>query len=466
MGALIETGTGRLERLACALAGDPDATARLLAAAGITTDRLARRQSADPEDDPEAVGYAALVQAHLTMARQAGAADREALPDPDLEAVRRRLEALAPLPRAVLVLRHLEELTLADIARVTGRSGPAVTRALGTAEAAVRATGYQLHQVVAAAPRPERGQVETARRGLEARQRRVRGRWALAALVAVALVTAFTVVPGMLRPDPYTRAMGAWVYGYEVRSTTALRLLNRFLTPETDTVRLLDQDPSRPERRTCDITGTSSGQPTVAPAGRAARVGEFAGRFLPAAEDRGPALWWRPGPRLAMEVTCSRDCTDADLLAVAALVVPAEIPVLMPVDLSRLPAGEEVRGIYDLDGEFALLVLPPGETAESLQAVYVSVGSTFSTADYRRAPRTVQVGSVTAQVRQAGESITICWDLGGPQACVSDFITEDDRAAAPEQRLRRLLTIARSVRTAPGATDRNTWFDAREVVPG
>jgi hypothetical protein len=167
-----------------------------------------------------------------------------------------------------------------------------------------------------------------------------------------------------------------------------------------------------------------------------------------------------------MQVSCREATTDADLLAVAGLVVPAEVPVLVPVDLSGLPPGEEVRGIYDLDGELVVLVLPPGETPGSLHAAYVSVGTSFSTAGYQQDQRTVQVGSVTAQLQRAGQTTTICWDLGGPQACVADFITDDDPAVGREQRIERLLTIARAVRTAPGGTDRGTWFDARDAVPG
>ena len=464
--ALIETEAGRMETLARALAGDTEEAARLLAAASMSTDRLARRRAPDPEDDVEDVGRTALVQAHLGTARKAGADDPEPLPDPELEAVRARLDALAPLPRAVLVLRHFEGLTLADLARITERSGPAVARALETATAAVGATGYQLDQVVAAVHVPERGEVERARRRLEARRRRVRGRWTLAAVVVAVLVTAATVLPGVLRPDPYARAVGAWVYGYQVRPTAGLRVVNRFLTPEADTVQLLGNEAGQAERQTCDITATSSEQPAAAPAGRAARVGALAGRFLPAEADRGPALWWRPGPRLAMEVSCSQDSTDAALLAVAALVVPAEVPVRVPVDLSGLPAGEEVSAIFDMDGQIVVLVLPPGEPPGSLQAVYVSVGTSFSTAAYQQDERTVRLGSVTAQVQRAGETTTICWDLGGPQACVADFITQDAPAASWEQRLERLLTIARTVRTAPDGTDRSTWFDARDAVPG
>ncbi len=461
-----ETRAGPLDTLACALAGDTAGAAALLAAARSATERPGRRAEPGDEDDSEAAGRTALVQAYLRTGRRPAPREAEPLPDPELEAVRSRLDALAPLPRALLVLRNLEGLTLADLARTTERSGPALTRALETATENVAATGYQLELVAASVRVPEPGEVETARRSLAARRRRTRTRWVLAVLVVAALVTAATVLPGMLRPDPYARAVGAWVYGYEIRPTPGFRVLNRFLTPETDTVRLLDENPSQSARRTCDIKASSSERPTPAPAGRSARVGAFAGRFVEADRTRGPSLWWRPTPRLAMDVSCSRDTTDDQLLAVAALVVPAEVSVLVPIDLTRLPPGEEVRGIYDLDTQIAMLVLPPGETEESLNAVYVSVGSVFSTASNRRNSRTVRLGNVTAQVQRAGETTTICWDLGGTQACVTDFITGSDPTASREQRLERLLAIARLVRTAPGPRDRSTWFDARDAVPG
>jgi hypothetical protein len=167
-----------------------------------------------------------------------------------------------------------------------------------------------------------------------------------------------------------------------------------------------------------------------------------------------------------MEATCSQDATDADLLTVAGLVVPGEVPVQVPVDLSNLPAGEEVRGIYDLDGQVSLLVLPRGEVQPSLRAVYVNVASSFSEAGYGETQQSVELGTVTARVRRAGETSTICWDVGGPQACVADFITRDDPTSTREQRFERMLAIARAVRTAPDAADRSTWFDAREAVPG
>lgn len=461
-----ETEAGPLEKLACALAGNTPGAAELLAASLSTSADPDRRRTPGDEDDPASAGRAALVQAYLRTRKRPTFTDAQPLPDPELEGVRARLDTLAPLPRALLVLRHFEGLTLADLVRVTERSGPAVARALETATATVGATGYQLDLVTAAVRVPEAREVESARRRLTARRRRVRGRWVLTALVLTSLVAAATVLPGVLRPDPYTRPIGAWVYGYEIRSTAGFRLLNRFLTPDTDTVRLLDLDLGRGDRGTCDITATSSEKPTVAPAGRSARVGVFAGRFLAADRNRDPALWWRPGPRLTMEVSCSQDTTDADLLAVANLVVPAELPVLVPVDLNGLPAGEEVRGIYDLDGQIAMLVLPSGETQESQRAVYVTVGTIFSTAAYRQTNRSVQLGGVTARVQQAGETTTVCWDLEAAQACVADLITEANPTTSREQRLERLLTIARLVGTASGPTDRRTWFDARDAVPG
>lgn len=463
---LVETEDGRLGRLACALAGDRDGAATLLAAARAATARPDRQRSDGLEDDAVSLGRAALVASFLRSRRPSPPVPDERLADPELDAVRTRLDALAPLPRAVLVLRHLEELTLADLARVTDRPGPAVARALEAATVAVDLTGYQLELLLDTVEVPERGQVETARRRLEARRRRVRGRWLLAAMALVAVVIAATVLPAALRPDPFTRAVGAWVYGYEVRPPEGLRVTNRFVTPDTDTVELVDADPREvgSRGRSCEVTATSSEQPVEVPDGRPAQVGTFPGRFLEADDERGPALWWRTGPRLAMEASCAEDSSDADLLAVAAMVVPAELPVLLPVDLSGLPAGEEVRGVYDIDGQVAVLVLPPGETEESPNAVYVSVGTLFGTTS-RRPDRTVRVGRATAQVQQDEETETICWDLGGPRACVASFGAVDSPAGVRQQRSERLLDIARAVRLAPGGTDRSTWFDARNAVP-
>ena len=465
--ALVETEHGRLSTLACALAGETDGAATLLAAARMATARPDRRRFPDLEDDPESLRRAVLVRDYLRSRRTAPPVHDEPLADAELDAVRARLDGLAPLPRAVLVLRHFEELTLADLARVTDRPGPAVARALETAGAAVGATGYQLDLVAATVPVPEPGQVEAARRRLEARRRRVRGRWVLTAVALVAALTGATVLPAALRPDPYVRPVGAWVHGYDVRPTTGLRVVNRFVTPDTDTAELVDADPGQgmPEGRTCEVTATSSEQPVEVPDGRPAQVGTLRGRFLERNTERGPSLWWRTGPRLAVEVSCSQDSSDANLLAVAAMVVPTEVPILLPVDLNQLPEGEEVRGVYDIDGQVAVLVLPAGETEDSPNAVYVTVGTLFGTTS-RQPDRTVRVGRATAQVEQDEETETICWDLAGPRACVASFGAVDGRAGARQQRSERLLAIARAVRIAPSGTDRSTWFDAREVVPG
>ncbi|MBP2418829.1 hypothetical protein ACFFOM_19360 [Microlunatus capsulatus] len=493
MGALSETEPDRLGRLARALAGDTDGAAALLAAARVAADRRPRRRPAgdaaglvvDPAEERAAARRAALVRAFLRGPRRPSAPAPAAGPatepdltpaggpgpaaegDPDLDAVRRRLDGLAPLPRAVLVLREVEGLTLADVVRLTERSGPSVTRALATATDAVGAPGHQLERVVAAVEPPTGGQVETARRGLEARRRRVRGRWLLAGVLVVALVAAATVLPGVLRPDPYARAAGTWVYGYDLRPDAEVRVLNRFLTPGRDTAELVDRAAVRggAVARTCDVTATSSTEPAPTPEGRATRVGTRPGRFLAADSSRGAGLWWRDGPRTVFELSCSPEGTDAELLAVAAAVVPAEVPVLLPVDLRALPAGEEVHGLYDLDGQVAVLVLPPGETEESPNALYVSVGSSIGGTP-RPGGRTVRVGDATARVEEDAESVAVCWDLGGPQACVADFNGDAGSAPARQRRLARLLGVARAVRVASGPTDRSTWFDARAAVPG
>ncbi|GAA1428826.1 hypothetical protein GCM10009616_09490 [Microlunatus lacustris] len=432
----------------------------------MATARRDRRRFPDLEDDPESLGRAALVRSYLSSRRTARPVDDEPLADAELDAVRARLDALAPLPRAVLVLRHLEELTLADLARMADRPAPAVARALASAGAAVGASGYQLHLVAATVAVPERGQVEAARRRLEARRRRVRGRWVLTAVALVAGVTAATVLPAALRPDPYARAVGAWVYGYDVRPTTGLRVVNRVLSPAEDSVELIDEDPGPDllERRTCEVTATSSEDPAEVPEGRPARVGAFAGRFLPPDDGRGPALWWRTAPGAALEVSCSEDSTEADLLAVAALVVPAEVPVLLPVDLSGLPEGEEVRMVYDIDGQVAVLVVPAGGTEESPDAVFVSVGTLLGTST-PQTDRTVRVGRALAQVELDEENATICWEPAGPRTCVAGFGAGTGGAAVRQRRFDRLLAIARAVRVAPGGTDRSTWFDARDAVP-
>jgi hypothetical protein len=292
----------------------------------------------------------------------------------------------------------------------------------------------------------------------------------LAAAALAGVVSAATVLPGVLRPDPYARPVGAWVYGYDVQGSTGLRVFNRFLTPTTDTVRLIDEDPDRGvvDRRTCDIAATSDERPVEAPEGRSTHVGTFPARFLPSDDRRGPALWWRTGPRLAFVASCAADTSDTDLLSVAALVQPAELAVRLPLDLTGLPEGEEVRGIYDIDGQLAVLVLPPGATEDSTLGIYVSVGTLFGGSDGggRRTGKAVQIGDRNARLEQDDDTDTICWDLGGQQACVVGFAGEDLRPAARADRLDRLVAVARQVKLAPDPRDEATWFDARDAVPG
>lgn len=453
---------GPLVALACALTGQTGQAAELLAAT-----RMSRLRP-DPGEDPAGAARARMVRLFLRRQRSSTPAPApEPGLAPELEAVRRRLDELDPLPRAALVLRHREQLTLDELARITDRPGPAVARALQSATRTVEAVGYELDQVLEAVAAPEPWAIETAARRFTARRRRIRGRWALAAVVMAALVTAGTVLPGALAPDPYARAYGAWVYGFEIRPTTGLRTVNRFLTPGTDTVDLIDEDPGQVvlRRRTCQIEATSGQQRVKVPKGRPTRVGDHPARFLDAGGGRGPALWWSTDGRLSLQVSCADQTSDDELLAVAGMVAPGEFPVRLPVDLSGLPSEEEVLGIYDIDGQLAVLLVPPGQTEESPNSVYVSVGTLFGTAD-RTAARTVQVGDVTAQVQQDEETDTVCWDLGGPQACVADFSAQDRSAKARERRLARLVSIARHLRLASDTTDRATWFDARDALPG
>ena len=469
-----------LAGLAGALASDTGTAARLLAetevlappapATGPGLNRPDRMDSFDALDDAR---RALLVQRSLrkppkgepppvntVTAEDAEDAEdgedgEQELPEP-LREVQRQVAGLAPLPRAVLVLRHLEHLTVPEIARLTERSPAEVGRALAAAETAVPAEPYVVEQALAVVPQPEPWQVQAAVAGVHGRRRRARSRGLLAALVAVALVVAAVVLPPLLQPDPYTRATGEWVYSVTLPAGAAFEVTGRSLTP---TEEVLVADRVGPDDLRCSVTVTTVERSAPPPSGRSTKVGHRSARLV-----EGGGLWWSLGPRASATVDCEEaEVADRTLLELARLVRPGPVPVRMPFTLPGLMAGQQVNRIYDYEQFHGASIAPAGTTETSSDAVLVAVPTFFPMPEDRR-PRTVDVNGALGTVIRDADGQWVCWPTGGQHACVGSF-NQAQRPPDASRQLDRLTTVARAVRIAADLRDRATWFDAREVLP-
>lgn len=463
-----------LAGLASALSRDAGTAARLLAEVEVLAPSAGTpgsgRDAQDGFDGPGGAWRALLVQralrrpprdeqsAVLTEDDQPAGlteADQPEVPEP-LRAVQREIARLEPLPRAVLVLRHLEHLTVLEIAQLTERSPAVVNRALAAARTAVPAEPYLVEQALAAAARPEPWQVQAAAAAFHRRRRRTRSRGVLAALVAVALVAAAVVLPPLLEPDPYTRGRGEWVYSVTLPPDVAFEVAGRSLTP-TEEVLVADRVGSDGLR--CNVTVTTAEQATPAPSGRSTKVGYRTARFV---EDGG--LWWSLGPRASAVAECEQaGVTDRTLLELARLVRSGPVPVLLPFSLSGLLDGQQVNRVYDFEQFHGTSFAPSGADETSGDGVLVAVPTNFSMPEDRR-PRTVDVNGALGTVIRDNDGQWVCWPASGQHACVGSA-NQAQRPPDATRQLGRLTRMARAVRIAPDLRDRATWFDAREALP-
>lgn len=448
-----------LTGLAGALAGDAGTAARLIAEVEVLAPST--REVADGVDGPDRAQRALLVQRSLRRTPKdqhpvvVPEPDQQEVPEP-LRAVQRQIARLEPLPRAVLVLRHLEHLTVPEIAQLTERPPAVVNRALAAATTAVPEEPYLVEQALAAAPRPERWQVQAATAAFHRRRRRRRSRGVLAALVAVALVAAAVVLPPLLEPDPYTRGRGEWVYSVTLPADVAFEVAGRSLTP---TEEVLVADRVGPDGLRCSVTVTTAEQPTPAPSGRSTKVGHRTARFV---EDG--SLWWSLGPRASAAVECEQEeVAGRTLLELARLVRHGPVPVLLPFTLPGILDEHQVNRVYDFEQFHGASIAPSGTDETSSDAVLVAVPTFFPMPEDRR-PRTVDVNGTLGTVIRDNDGQWVCWPTSGQHACVGSF-NQAQRPPDATRQLGRLTTVARGVRLAPDLGDRATWFDAREALP-
>jgi hypothetical protein len=445
-----------LVALAAALAGDPAGAAELLGEV-----RVLSAKGGHAEDEGLPAGRGLLVQRFLRRRRPASSPSEAAVElPPELEAVRRRLDQLAPLPRAVLVLRVRGQLTVGELVRVTERPATTVNRALAEASAAVDAEPYQLDQVLAALARPERWAVQAAERRCTARRRRTQGRVLAATLAAVALLTAATVLPALLHPDPYVRAAGEWVYGFTLAPTPDFTPEGRSLSATED---VLSATWTGHADSSCTVTLTTTGAEPV-PKGRTVRVGDRPARLTDPTVTGFKTLWWSVGPHTSGLAECDGPAEDGVLLELAGLVRYGPAPVRLPFALPVLPPEDEVRLIFDYTDGSGAMVTPRGQTDESPNTVYVSVPSLFEAP--RHAPTgTLAVDGTTGRVYSDTEEQSVCWKADRKTACVGAYPLENPTAQQRERVLNHVLDTARLLHVAPDLDDRATWFDAQDALP-
>jgi hypothetical protein len=442
--------------LAAALAGEPRGAAELLGEV-----RVHAGKGAPDEDDGFLAARALLVQRFLRRRRPAASPSEPAVElSPELEAVRERLDRLAPLPRAALVLRTRDQLTLGELVRVSERSAAAVNAALAEANAVVDAEPYELDQVLAALARPEPWAVQAAERRCAARRRRTQGRVLLATLAAAALLTAASVLPGLLRPDPYVRAAGAWVYGFSTAPSPEFTPVGRTLSPTEDTLRLrwtghLD--------RACTLTLTTD-DPESLPEGRHLRLGDRPARLIAGTDTTYTSLWWSVGAHTSGSARCE-EADDAELLLrLAGLVRYGPQPVRLPFALRDLPPEDEVRLVFDYSDGTGAMVTPRGQLDDSPDTVYVSVPSLFDLP--QGAPTgTTTVDGTTGRVYSNTVGQAVCWTTDAHTACVGASPLQDPTARQRGRVLHHVISTAQLMHVASDLDDRATWFDAADALP-
>lgn len=452
-----DEGLGRLARL---LTGEARLAAELLGEVAVLDVRTPHG-----DDDRYADRRALLVQRVLRRRRR-GAPSPGAEPDPvESPGVVARLALLDPLSRTLLVLRHGEHLTLAELARITDRSPSAVTRTLEQAETVSNGDRvlepYEIEQGLWDAAAPEPGAVREAERRFAARRRRARTRVVLAGLAAVGLVVGLSALPGLLRTDPYARPYGTWTSAVRLPSQDRFAFQARQLSASEEvlSVTMDSRDGSN-----CSVTVTTARARVTVPAGRVATVGERPARFVAATDEADPGLWWSVGPRTSALAQCDADADDATLLDLAGQVQFAPEPVRVPFDLRSLPSGDEVHTFLDFGGTVGVLVTPRGESEESPEAVFV--GLIASSDAGAVSGRTVDINGTTGRLTDDEDETTVCWASGLHTVCAS-MINQQSTDDRPQQvrRRSRVLETARAVRLVADVDDRAGWLDAADAFP-
>lgn len=455
-----------LGRLARVLAGHEHRAAELLGEVAVLARRSARPQDEGLEDRRALLVQRVLRQhdlgQHSPRRRGDVAAGAQPEPDPDLQPdVTARLARLDPLSRTLLVLRHAEHVTLAELAQLTDRSPAATTRALEQAEATAGTAPYEIEQALWQATAPHPGAVRAAMRRFTARRRRTRSRIALAALAAAALVAAGTVLPGLLREQPYARPYGEWTSTAQLAPQGPYTFQGLQLSAGEELLAVTEA--AKPES-TCSVTVTTASKRIPVPSGRKATVGDRPARFLVATLDADAGLWWSVGPRTSALAQCDDKPADQTLLDLAGQVRFARTPIRVPFDLTGLPEQDQVQSYLDYSGAIGVLVTPRGATEESPDAVFVGLVATTDAGAV--SGRRVDINGSAGRMTDDEDETAVCWPAGSRTVCAGFNSTETSLGRTDKaRRTARVLRTARAVHLAPDLDQPSTWFDAQAVLP-
>lgn len=288
----------------------------------------------------------------------------------------------------------------------------------------------------------------------------MRRRWgtvlAAAALVAAPACSAVSPDPP---PDPGP-VRDTWQLGHRIPASSGLRVVGRSVTrwEESTQVRLGPDDQDG-----CSVSWHPHGsygppdmvgaQVPVEVAGRpGVRNGDGA---------EGPYLMWQPPGRQAWaSVSCYPAEDPAVHLRVAEAVVWEPSSVLLPFDLTALPAGYGVQGLSDLrTGRSEVRIAPPLGTGPADAGLLLSYDDPFAGG----AARPVVVGGRSATLSGDPRWPRLCLLEQGHRVCVgaesSDTGPYPDRSAEVPV----LLAVAEALRFPADLDDRSTWFAAEDV---
>ncbi len=448
-----------LGRLARVLTGDAGRAAAVLGEVAVLAARPTR-----PDQEGQEDGRALLVQRLLHRPPLSSTADQAAdagLPagdsPPDLEVRLARLDALG---RTLLVLRHGEHLTLAELARMTDRSPAAVTRALEQAELATGAAPYEIEQLIWKAEAPPAGAVREAV-GRATLRRRRRHLWIVTAgITAAVLVTAATVLPGLLREQPYVRAYGEWTATAQLAPQGTYKVEGRQLTAGEEVLGIVAAtDPDS----TCSVTVTTASKRIAVPVGRKAALGDRPARFVESSLLTDAGLWWSVGSRTSALAQCDGNGDDQTLLDLARQVRFVPVPLRVPYDLRGLPPEDEVHSYLDYLGTSGVLVAPRGADEESPNSVFVGVIAEMSAGAV--SGRRVDISGSAGRMADDEDDATVCWPAASHTVCAAiNGPGSPGGRAERSRRTARVLRTARAVRLAD-LDQPETWFEARDALP-
>ena len=277
-----------------------------------------------------------------------------------------------------------------------------------------------------------------------------------AVLVAVPACASHPTTP--VDPAP---ARDTWQLGYRIEASSGLRVVGRSVTrgAESTEVRL-----SREAASACSVSWYPAG--TYGPENMLGEQvpAEVAGR--PGVRDgegaEGPYLMWQPPGREAWAVvTCSPVEDSAVHLRVAEAVVWEPSSIVLPFDLTALPAGYGVEGVSsDLRaGRVDVRIAPPLGTGPADAGLLLS----YDDPSPGGPARPITVGGRPATLTEDARWPRLCLVEQGHRVCVG--AESSDTGPYPDRsgEVPVLLAVAEALRFPADLDDRSSWFAAEDV---